>query len=71
MLPDSNQVGHARIRKLLAPAFSENALLKQEPLLTQYFDLFISKLQEKIDGPDQGRVDIMAYYNFLAFDIIR
>lgn len=51
-------------------AFSDSALLEQEPLLTSYFDLLVSKLKQQIDGPANGRVDIMAYYNFTAFDII-
>ena len=66
----ANQTDHARMRKLLAHAFSDTALLEQEPLLTLYFDLLISELKKKIDGPARGRVDMMAYYNFSTFDII-
>lgn len=66
----ANQTDHARIRKILAPAFSDAALLAQEPLLTFYFDLLISKLKEKAEGSARGRVDMMAYYNFVTFDII-
>lgn len=51
-------------------AFSDSALLEQEPLLTSYFDLLVSKLKQQIDGPAHGRVDMMAYYNFATFDII-
>ena len=66
----ANQTDHTRIRKLFSHAFSDSALLEQEPLLTIYFKLLISKLKEQIDGPAQGRVDMMAYYNFATFDII-
>lgn len=66
----ANQTDHTRIRKLFSHAFSDSALLEQEPLLTIYFKLLISKLKEQIDGPAQGRVDMMAYYNFTTFDII-
>ena len=69
-LAAANQTDHARIRKLLAHAFSDSALLEQEPLLILYFDLLVSKLKRQIDGPAHGRVDIMAYYNFTTFDII-
>ncbi|TVY14103.1 Cytochrome P450 monooxygenase aclL [Lachnellula arida] len=57
---------------MLAPGFSDRVLLEQEPLLTRYFDLLVSELKSKIDGPDPGerRVDVMAYYNFTTFDII-
>ncbi|KAL8720308.1 MAG: hypothetical protein Q9225_002820 [Loekoesia sp. 1 TL-2023] len=66
----ANQTNHNRIRKLLAHAFSDSALLEQEPILTSYFDLLVSKLKQQVDGPAHGRVDMMAYYNFVAFDII-
>ena len=67
---NANQKDHARIRRLLAPAFSDTALLEQEPLLSHYFDLLVQKLDEKIDGPANGRVDLMSQYNCLAFDVI-
>jgi cytochrome P450 len=70
-LTAADQREHARIRKLLNPAFSDSALLDQEKLLNKYFELLVRKLNEKIDGPSNGRVDMMAQYNFVAFDIIR
>ena len=66
----ADQADHTRIRKLFAHAFSDTALLEQESLLTQYFDLLISKLVQRIEGPSHGLVDMMAYYNFITFDII-
>ena len=66
----ANQSDHSRMRRLYAHAFTDTALLEQSPLLTRYFDLLVSKLKQKIDGPEQGRVDVMAYYNFTTFDII-
>ena len=66
----ADQADHTRIRKLFAHAFSDTALLEQEPILTHYFDLLVKKLNEQVDGPTRGRVDMMAYYNFTTFDII-
>ena len=66
----ANQLDHTRMKRLLAHAFSESALLEQEPLLTRYFDLLISKLKQQVEGPARGRVDMMAFYNFVTFDII-
>ena len=66
----ANQAEHQYMRKLLAPAFSDSALLDQEPLLTLYFELLISKLKQQLDGPACGRVDLMMWYNFTTFDII-
>lgn len=61
---------HTRIRKLGAYAFTESALMEQASLLTDYLDMIVSCLKRQIDGPDRGRVDIVAYYNFATFDII-
>lgn len=58
------------MRRLYGHAFTDTALLEQAPLLTRYFDLLVTKLKKKIDGPEQGRVDIMAFYNFTTFDIV-
>jgi len=55
---------------MLAPSFSDGALLEQELLLTHHFDFLVSQLKQRIDGPDHGHVDMMAYYNFVTFDII-
>ena len=66
----SNDIDHARIRKLLSHAFSETALREQEPALNTYFDLFISRLKDQIDKSVAGKVDIMSWYNFASFDII-
>ena len=68
---NANQKEHARMRKLLAPAFSDSALLEQESLLEKYFELLIVKLKEQVDGPSKGCIDMMAQYNFVVFDIIR
>ena len=58
------------MRKLIAHAFSDSALLEQSPILTKYFDLLVARLKEQIDGHEKGRVDIVGWFNFTAFDII-
>lgn len=58
------------MRKLLSHAFSDAALREQEPLVSQYFDLLIEKLEQQVDGPNKGKVDITAWYNFTTFDIV-
>ncbi|OKL56912.1 hypothetical protein UA08_07745 [Talaromyces atroroseus] len=65
-----DKADHTRMRKLIAPAFSDTALLEQSPLLTQYFDLLVERLKQQIDGPAKGRVNIAAWFNFTTFDII-
>ena len=58
------------MRKLLSHAFSDAALREQEPLISTYFELLIQRLEEQVDGPAKGRVDMVKWYNFTTFDII-
>lgn len=58
------------MRKLIAHAFSDTALLEQSPILTKYFDLLVQRLKQQIDGSEKGRVNIAGWFNFTTFDII-
>lgn len=59
---------HKRMRRLLAHAFSQKALLSQEEIMRHYVDLFMSQLTERAQqGTD---VNLVAWYNFATFDII-
>lgn len=58
------------MRKLLAHAFSAQALREQEEILTQYFDLLINCLKQQIDEPSNGKVDFTQWFNFFTFDLI-
>lgn len=58
------------MRRLLSHAFSDAALRDQEQLITHYFDLLIEKLQQQVVGPEQGKVDLVRWYNFTTFDIL-
>ncbi|KAF1985411.1 cytochrome P450 monooxygenase-like protein [Aulographum hederae CBS 113979] len=66
----ANDEAHSRIRKSFSHAFSDAALREQEPILNNYFDLFIQRLKDQIDGPSAGKVDIVSWLNFCTFDII-
>jgi cytochrome P450 len=59
---------HARQRRTLSHAFSAKAVTGQEKLITEFVDLFISKLQELVD--DGQVVDMNQWYNYLTFDVI-
>ncbi len=61
---------HSRMRRLLAHAFSDKALREQEPLVTSYVDRLMRKLHAQIQGPQQGKVDIVKWFNFTTFDVI-
>ena len=69
-LLNASDEDHSRQRRLLTHAFSEKALRDQEPLIGLYVDLLITKLYEQISGPSTGKVDMVKWYNFTAFDII-
>ncbi|KAG8530292.1 uncharacterized protein KY384_004794 [Bacidia gigantensis] len=59
-----------RIRRLVSHAFSEQALREQEPLITYYFDLLISRLHQEVSGAQQGKVNLVQWLNFTTFDIL-
>ncbi len=62
---------HARIRKALAPSFSEKALRDQEPYITRYVDLLISQLRKRGTNP-RGQpqpLDMVGWYNWTTFSI--
>ncbi|OCK74435.1 benzoate 4-monooxygenase cytochrome P450 [Lepidopterella palustris CBS 459.81] len=61
---------HARHRRLLAHAFSEKALRDQESLMRSYIDLLIDKLHKEVQGPKDGKVDIVRWLNYTTFDLI-
>lgn len=67
--------GHARMRKLLSPGFTERALKTQEPIVQKYVRLLIERLRERSTefeeaGSEEGFVlDIVPWLNYTTFDI--
>jgi len=58
---------HARYHRKLSPAFSQKALLEQEPYIMHYIDLFMIKLKLRCrEGPQ----DMVKWSNLIFFDII-
>ena len=64
----ANDHDHGRIRRALAPAFSQKSILEQEPILAKHVDLLIRKLKQETQ--DSRTVDLRDWYNFTTFDII-
>lgn len=63
----SNDKDHARMRKALGHAFSEQALRLQEDLIKGYVDQLIKGLREEAEA---GKViDATMWYNLTTFDI--
>ncbi|PWY74295.1 cytochrome P450 ClCP1 [Aspergillus heteromorphus CBS 117.55] len=68
---------HARLRKILAPGFSEKSAADQEPFIQSYVDKLFSKLDEQIDSSPtpspsapSTTIDLVEWINYLAFDLI-
>ncbi|PYH91568.1 cytochrome P450 ClCP1 [Aspergillus ellipticus CBS 707.79] len=62
---------HARLRKILAPGFSEKYAVDQEPFIQSYITKLFTKLDAKIDTTsDSTTIDIVEWINYLAFDLI-
>jgi cytochrome P450 len=50
-------------RRVLAHAFSNSAVVAQEPLVQRYVDQFIDKLKEAANN-SQGSVDMVQWYTW-------
>ena len=65
---------HARMRKLLAPSFSEKSLQNQAPIIQSYADMLIKRLRDLAESADDKQVgtvvDMVDWINFFTFDII-
>lgn len=60
-----DDIGHARIRKLIAAGFSNKSLTDQEPRLNRHFDLIIKMLARS-----HGKVDISHWMTLFSSDVI-
>ena len=66
----AKHVDHERMRKVLGHAFSERATREQEPTVQMYIEKLIRRLHEQISSSSQGKVDMVKWYSWMAFDII-
>jgi cytochrome P450 len=64
---------HARIRRFMDPAFSERAVLQQEPIVQSYVDKLVARLREPLVSEKTSKrwtTNIVDWFNFTLFDII-
>ncbi|MCJ1270923.1 hypothetical protein MMC22_010820 [Lobaria immixta] len=67
----AGDVDHSRLRRLLIPAFSDNAIGDQEALVQLNVNLLIKQLRGRLhDSFSKGKVDMSAWLNWATFDII-
>ncbi|KAF2710683.1 putative RNA polymerase II mediator complex component Srb8 [Pleomassaria siparia CBS 279.74] len=63
----------ARMRRLLAPSFNEQALKAQSPVLEMYASILVKRLQAIYNAPKPGGdviVNMLDWVNFYSLDII-
>ncbi|KAK3343689.1 benzoate 4-monooxygenase cytochrome P450 [Lasiosphaeria hispida] len=65
---ERDPVEHARMRKMLAPAFSDRSLREQWPLVTRVCDTFMAEIGKH--ARDRRTVDLAKYFSLLTFDVI-
>ncbi|KAI0177373.1 cytochrome P450 [Pestalotiopsis sp. NC0098] len=64
----SNARDHFRYRRAMLPAFSDKALVQQEPLIRVYVDLLMKRLGEVAESGDW--TNMVRWYNLTTFDLI-
>lgn len=63
---------HSRLRKILAPGFSDRALREQEYIVQKYINHLVKRFQEAVMDTGNGSADIelLQWCQFTTFDII-
>jgi cytochrome P450 len=74
MVTTVDYAANQRMRKVLAPAFTERAIYQQEPIVQSYVHLLMSQLYNiasSTDSREKGAtVNFTDWFNFYAFDVI-
>ncbi|KAI9162762.1 isotrichodermin C-15 hydroxylase [Paramyrothecium foliicola] len=60
---------HRALRRRLAPGFSEQSMRLQEPCITSYVSLLLTRLLNICEG-GKKEVDLLQWYNFTTFDMM-
>jgi len=67
---NADDASHARMRRIFAHAFSDQALKKQEPTFRRYVDKLIARLHHTVSNNPHYHFDILKMYNFTTFDVM-
>ncbi|KAK2755484.1 hypothetical protein FQN54_006421 [Arachnomyces sp. PD_36] len=67
---ERNPKVHAQKKKNLTPAFSTKALQAQEPIIQRCIDEFVGKLGPKSKESSKGGLDVVEWYEMIAFDVL-
>ncbi|KAI1372287.1 cytochrome P450 [Hypoxylon crocopeplum] len=60
---------HSMLRRQLAHGFSERSMREQEPMIGEYVDLLMRRLEEHSDN-GRTALDMRSWMNFTTFDVI-
>ncbi|KAI0120439.1 cytochrome P450 [Hypoxylon sp. NC0597] len=60
---------HSLLRRQLAHGFSERSMREQEPIIGEYVDLLMRRLEEHSEN-GQKALDMRNWFNFTTFDVI-
>ncbi|GFG09634.1 isotrichodermin C-15 hydroxylase [Aspergillus lentulus] len=72
-ISSASSADHSRLRRMLAPLFSQRAVTLQENYLRQHIALFIARLarpNQKQEGRRSGVVNLTHWLNLLTTDVI-
>ncbi|MCJ1312097.1 hypothetical protein MMC25_005771 [Agyrium rufum] len=64
----ANDLDHGRMRKIINPAFSDQALRQQEPRMQELVQKLMKGLDEK--SREGTVIDLNMWYNYTAFDVV-
>ncbi|PNP56001.1 hypothetical protein THARTR1_03938 [Trichoderma harzianum] len=65
----ANRADHTRFRRSLANGFSHQAMLDQEPIISEYVNELMKSLEEHSANGTQ-QIDMVRWFNYATFDII-
>ncbi|KAJ5664769.1 uncharacterized protein N7477_007217 [Penicillium maclennaniae] len=66
----ANGTDHSRFRRNFSHAFSDRALRDQQPLICQYVDMLIERLNKDIKQDPKMKVNMVRMLNLTTFDIM-
>lgn len=65
---------NARMRQVIMPAFTDRALMKQEPTIQSYATLMMDRLTDLATTPENAKegtiINVVEWFNWYAFDVI-
>lgn len=60
---------HTRFRRALANGFSHQAMLDQEPIISEYIEQLMEAIEKQAEGGSKP-VDMVRWFNYTTFDVI-